>query len=331
MKAQGENTETINQQNNNHTMNTIHVTGTIYARDYSLWAYGHTANIRLLKAYDSKAELDNVVNNASGHFHCLIGVFDMVADNAIRETTLYLRDKGLLKQKTKYLAGIARQDVDRWKKQMRSTTLFWSYDAYEAAIYEHIGTLMKDIDMIEMQISQYLTMNGCQDVETCTKVALTYLLIKDVRCEYKALKEAFAQSVGIDFGNTYEHMLLDRAEKAWKELSQMIVGRQADGIENYQPLETAFTIYLRKVNDLDNFMLRVGEAVEEYADNYDEETRREVAADVAKVRRSKAEEAKRIRQETAAARRRQEERAKQRKSTDITDEDLQRLKDRFTA
>lgn len=312
-------------------MEKVKATRQLYAQDYRLWAYGHMASVRITKKYDSKEELDNVVNNASGHFHCLIGVFDMIADNAIRETTLLLKAQGLLKQRVKYLAGIARQDVDRWKKQMRSTTLFVAYDSYEAAIYDHISTLQKDIDMVEMQINQYLTMHGCKDVETCTKVSLTYLLIKDVKGVYNTLLQVFEKKTGIDFGNTYEHMLLDRAEKAWKELAMVIVGKSADGIEDYQPLETAFSIYLRKANDIDEFMLRVGEATEEYADQFDEKTRRDIAADVATIKREKAEEAKRKAQETAAARRKQEKLVHSRRSTDITAEDLQRLRDKFTA
>ena len=309
----------------------LKVTKQLYAKDYDGWAYGHRCTVRLKKEFASKEEMDKVINNASGHFHCVLGVFDMIADNAVRETSLMLAEKGVLKHKTKYLAGIARADIDRWKKQMRSTTLFVVYDAYEAAIYDHIATLQKDIDMIEMQISQYLTMHGCKDVETCTKVSLAYMLIKDIRGVYSSLLEAFEIKTGIDFGNTYEHMLLDRAEKAWKELAMMIVGKSADGIENYQPLVTAFEIYLRKANDIDEFMCRVGEATEEFADLYDEETRRDIAADVASIKREKAEEAKRRAQETAAARRKQEKLIRHRRSTDITDEDLQKLKEKFTA
>lgn len=309
----------------------LKVTKQLYAVDCDGWAYGHRCTVRLKKEFETKEEMDNVIRNASGHFHCLLGVFDMIADNAVRETTLLLAEKGILKHKTKYLAGIARADIDRWKKQMRSTTLFVAYDAYEAAIYDHITTLQKDIDMIEMQISQYLTMHGCKDVETCTKVSLAYMLIKDIRGVYSSLLEAFEIKTGIDFGNTYEHMLLDRAEKAWKELAMMIVGKSADGIENYQPLVTAFEIYLRKANDIDEFMCRVGEATEEFADLYDEETRRDIAADVASIKREKAEEAKRRAQETAAARRKQEKLIRHRRSTDITDEDLQKLKEKFTA
>lgn len=311
-------------------MNKILVNSDIYAQDHRMWAYGHSADIRIMKSYDSE-KFNIVTQNAAGHFHCVLGIYNMVADYCVRETTLYLRDKGVLKHKAKHLAGIAREDIDRWKKQMRSTTLVYSFDALEAAITDHMGEVMKDIEMVKMQIDQYLTMHGCKDVETCARVALTYLMIGNVHKSHDALIRAFRDDIGIDYGNTFQHCLIDRAEKAWTELALMIVGNQAKGIDDYQPLDTAMSIVVRKLSDLEHFTLHINETVEEYPEYYSEEQRKEIHEDAEKVLQRMQEREKRIRQENAAAKRKHDRQKAERQSTDITDEDLQKLKEKFTA
>lgn len=300
----------------------------IYAPSFRLWAYGHEANVRIMKSYEGE-EFNNITQNAAGHFHCVLGIYNMVADYCVRETVLHLRDKGLLKRKVKYLAGIARADIDRFIKQMRSTTLVYSYDALEAAITDHMADVMKDIAVVEMQINQYLTMHGCKDVDSCAKVATTYLMISNVRKSHDALIKAFIKDASIDYGNTFKHCLIDRAEKAWKELALLLIGDRAKGIEDYQPLDTAMSIVIRKLSDLEAFTMRINDTVEEFPEYYSEEQRREIHADAEKVRQRMKEREKRIAKETAAARRKQEKLVRSRRSTDITDEDIQKLKERF--
>lgn len=301
-----------------------------YAMTLKKWAYDHEASIRIYRNYKGH-EFNNITQNAAGHFHCMLGIYNMVADYCHRETVLHLKARGLLRQRVKYLAGIAGQDIDRWKKRMRSDTLLNSFDTLEAAATDHISGVMKDIAMVEMQINQYLTMNGCLDAETCSKVFLTYLMVSGTRRAHDILIKAFRENSGIDYGNLFEHCLIDRAEKAWKELTLLMIGDRLKGIEDYQPLDTAMCIVARKLSDMNAFTLKVSGAVEEFPENYSEEQRGEIHADAEKVRRHMEETEKRHRQETAAARRKQEKLIRHRRSTDITEEDLQKLKEKFTA
>jgi len=301
------------------------------ATTHRVHCYEHEATVRLLRAFNNREELATVMDNAAGHFHLVTGIYNQIADNLLRETWLYMRDRGLLKQNIKRLANMAREDVKRWRKQMRSVTLFYSYDAFEAAIIDHIGPVQPYIDSIEMQISQYLTMHGCKDVELCTRVSLTYIMIGMAQRAHDSLIEAFKRDAGIDFGDAFSHCILARAQKAWRELSLVIVGTQAQGIENYQPLDTAMTIFVKHANDLDELSQKVCEAMHEFSDDFTEEQIAAVDGDVEDIKRERAEREKRIKRENAAAKKRLERQRAKRTSSEITTEDLQRLKERFTA
>lgn len=298
---------------------------------HRVYCYEHEATVRLLKTFNSREELSLAMDNAAGHFHLITGVYNQIADNLLRETTLYMRDNGLLRQKIKHLANIARQDVDRWRKQMRSVTLFYSYDAFEAAIIDHIGPVQPYIDSVEMQIKQYLTMHGCKDVELCTKVSLTYIMLGMAQRAHDSLIEAFKCDAGIDFGDAFTHCVLARATKAWKELSLAIVGKQAEGIENYQPLDTAMTIFVKHANDLNELCLKVCNAMHEYSDDFTKEQIADIDKDKADILQKRAEREKRIKRENEAAKKRLERQRAKRTSSEITTEDLQRLKEKFTA
>lgn len=290
---------------------------------------GQDITFKMLREYESRDEFSHALANAYGYFYFILGMYNMMADNSLRETTLFMKQRGKLKFRVKHLAQQARDDFNRWRRLTRMSPQVRSYDTFEAATIDFISDLQPYVDSVEMQIRQYLTMHGCKDMELCTKVSLTYLLIGTTERAHAVLIDAIKTKYGIDFLQSFVPYIPQRAMKAWHELAVLLIGRQSDGIKNYTPLDNAMTILFQHASDIDKLMLKLSDAMLEYKDDFPDDAIADAQQGAAYIRREQAEREKITARENAAAKRRLGRQRAKRTSSEITDEDLQLLKTKF--
>lgn len=309
--------------------NGIRPNGYAVAETQTIPTPGQDITFKTLRKYGSRIEFSHALANAYGYCYFILGMYNMMADNSLRETMLFMKQQKKLKFRVKHLAQQARDDFNRLRILARTAPQIRSHDTFEAATIDFISDLQPYVDSVEMQIRQYLTMHGCKDMELCTKVSLTYLLTGMTERAHAVLIDAIKTKYGIDFLQTFIPYIPQRAMKAWHDLAVLMIGAQAEGIENYTPLENALVILLLHASDIDKLMLKICDAATEYKEDFSDDTLEEVRQGAAHIRRQQAEREKLAVRENAAAKRRLGQQRAKRASSEITDEDLQLLKTKF--
>ncbi len=275
-------------------------------------------------------ELYTYSQQARSQMHCTGTVVNLMADFVLRETIQRLKAEGLFRQGTKKVCNELQGIIISWKTDMKSL-LGERYEPMEDVAYDRMSELNGKIEQLRMQIKQAILAQGNKHAETASWVELTQQMFVLSHQVVKAVVINWCEAVAIDYSDVFSHMdFLRKCSRKWQKvcMSLYTYEQQVDIVQNDINVENALKILSHDACDYDGLWKHFQTTLDEHADVFSEEDRANVKADIEAVMEN--QEAKRKAAEKANADYwTKTRRTAKPRGSDVTEEDLQQLKQHF--
>lgn len=282
---------------------------------------------RVMKA----AELNRCCQQARSQIHCTGTVVNLMADFALRETIQRLKADKLFKHETKKICNELQGIILQWKTDMKA--LLWErYEAMEDVAYDRQSEIMGDVDQLRMQLKQNFFKCGCKYADTAAWVEMTQQMFVLSHIVVRAVVTAWYTDANIDLSDVFAHMdLLRLCSRKWQKVCMKFYTyeQQTGAIQNDQNVENALKILSHHAIDYDGLWKHFKNALEEHADVFSEQNRKEIDADIEDIKKrgeKKRREAKKANADYWA----KTKRTAKPRASDATDEDIQQLINHFS-
>lgn len=256
---------------------------------------------------------------------------NLIADYALREAIQRLKADKLFKHATKKVCNELQGIIKSWKTDIRML-MEERYEPMEDAICDCMSEENDEFEMLRLQAKAYFLKKGNKHAEACSWAEVTQQMFAFSHMVIKDIVKAWYIQYGLDFTDVYKHMdLLYKCSKKWQKVCMSLYTYQEqDELVNHNTnFANAMRIYSNHIIDINGMQKHFQTCIEEHSDLFTDEDRQNLMKDIAQADAAIEAKANAERKANEAYWAHTRKIAKPRGS-DITQEDLQQLKEHFT-
>ncbi len=275
-------------------------------------------------------ELEKLSRQARSQMHCTGTVVNLMADYVLREAIQRLKADRLYRFETKKICNELQCIILSWKIDMKQL-LGERYEAMEDVAYDRQSEINGDIEQLRMQIKQHFFRAKNKHAETASWVELAQQMFVLSHNVVRSVVQLWYEQAALDFSDVFSHMdLLRKCSRKWQNvcMSLYTYEQQVDIIQNDKNVENALKILSLHACEYDGLWKHFQNSLEEHADIYTDEDREKIEADIEDIKAGREEKRKAAEKANADYWAKTKRTAKPRAS-DVTEEDLQQLKEHF--
>ena len=277
------------------------------------------------------AQLSELGQQARSEIHLIGSVANFACENAIREAISAIKRDALwmFRHKVKKACNECQAIIRGWRSDMK-TLLGDRFDVVEDMAIERLSEIQPDIDMLAIQIKQRLLRAKCPGaVELTTIVGVADFLLSLSQTVVNCVVDQWWKSHGIDFSEVFVHMnLQSQCGSRWNIVRPKFYDAETEGVVFADAnVQRAAAICSQKISDFNAIFPHMKTVVGEYDDMFDEEEKADLDKDIDNILREQNDERKAEERKNRAY----WKKVRKPKASDVSDDDLELLKQHFSA
>ena len=277
------------------------------------------------------AQLSELGQQARSEIHLIGSVANFACENAIREAISAIKRDApwMFRHKVKKACNECQAIIRGWRSDMK-TLLGDRFDVVEDMAIERLSEIQPDIDMLAIQIKQRLLRAKCPGaVELTTIVGVADFLLSLSQTVVNCVVDQWWKSHGIDFSEVFVHMnLQSQCGSRWNIVRPKFYDAETEGVVFADAnVQRAAAIYSQKISDFNAIFPHMKTVVGEYDDMFDEEEKADLDKDIDNILREQNDERKAEERKNRAY----WKKVRKPKASDVSDDDLELLKQHFSA
>lgn len=269
-------------------------------------------------------------NHAHSELLCIGTIVNLFADHVLRETIQRLKTDGSYKQETKKICNELQGVLLSWKTEVKSL-LAERYEPMEDSATDRQSEIYSHFETLRMQVVQHLLRLKNKHVETASWVEMTQQMFVLSHLVVKNIVLTWYKEEGIDFSDVFSHMdLFNKCSKKWQKVCMKFYtyDQQVAIVQNDKNFENGLKIFSLEICNFEGIYKHFRTALDEHSEAFNEEDREKLKADLEDFAAEREEERKAAEKANADYWAKTKRTAKPRAS-DITEEDIQQLKEHF--
>lgn len=299
------------------------------ARKYFIKVHGYTREITF---YKELTEEKFKVSSGTTSAYCavIIGATALIAENQFRDTRDVLKSAGKFKFKLKKDINEILTYFEDKRRHFKHAHIFTSFDSVDALITDMATRVQQQAALIKMQILQYLTANNIKDYKIATDFFFGYYMLLKCNLFYNVIVSDIKERDGVDYGNTFDYYLPDRATEIAKGIVADYMPLKAiKEILDLQAIQDAVTLYSRALFSTENMLKTTKDIITEFREDYGEDTVKEITDSYEQYVKESQEKEIKIKKENRLNERKARKKSEKRKASQITQEELITLKNKL--
>lgn len=277
------------------------------------------------------AQLSELGQQARSEIHLIGSVANFACENAIREAISAIKRDApwMFRHKVKKACNECQAIIRGWRSDMK-TLLGDRFDVVEDMAIERLSEIQPDIDMLAIQIKQRLLRAKCPGaVELTTIVGVADFLLSLSQTVVNCVVDQWWKSHGIDFSEVFVHMnLQSQCGSRWNIVRPKFYDAETEGVVFADAnVQRAAAICSQKISDFNAIFPHMKTVVGEYDDMFDEEEKADLDKDIDNILREQNDERKAEERKNRAY----WKKVRKPKASDVSDDDLELLKQHFSA
>ena len=277
------------------------------------------------------AQLSELGQQARSEIHLIGSVANFACENAIREAISAIKRDApwMFRHKVKKACNECQAIIRGWRSDMK-TLLGDRFDVVEDMAIERLSEIQPDIDMFAIQIKQRLLRAKCPGaVELTTIVGVADFLLSLSQTVVNCVVDQWWKSHGVDFSEVFIHMnLQSQCGSRWNIVHSKFYGAEIkDTVWADANVQRAAAICSQKISDFNAIFPHMKTVVGEYDDMFDEEEKADLDKDIDNILREQNDEHKAEERKNRAY----WKKVRKPKASDVSDDDLELLKQHFSA
>lgn len=276
-------------------------------------------------------DLDANIKSLRGHTHIVMGIINTLADFALREAIDRIKRTGAFKRNVKKCCNSTQKALDIWKLNSKEIM------AGMTPILEDLSTdmcsdMMKHFTSLRVQLHNAFGKHKHANPELASWIEAASIVCALSNFVLRNTMDWGKQDFCIDATEMFRYLDLSlTAGKEWQKLCRLFYPEDMkDAISNHDELVCRATrILAEKCLDIKEIARKAAEiAVNEYADDFDEQQKKDLIQQAKEIEAQVEEEAKTGAKANADYWAHKNKTAKPRTS-DVTTEDIELLKQHF--
>ena len=263
---------------------------------------------------------------------CLIGsVANFACENAVREAISAIKRDApwAFRHKVKKACNECQAIIRGWRSDMK-TLLGDRFDVVEDMAIERLSEIQPDIDMLAAQIKQQLLRAKYSGiVRPATMIGVADFLLSLSQTVVDCVVSQWWKSHGVDFSEVFAHMdLQSQCGGRWNIVRSKFYDAEIEYVVLADAsVQCAAAICFQKISDFIAIIPHMKTVVSEYGDMFDEEEKADLDKDIDTILREQNDERKAEERKNRAY----WKKARKPKASDVSDDDLELLKQHFSA
>lgn len=277
-------------------------------------------------------DLDAKIKALRGHTHMVMGITNALADFALREAIDRIKRAGAFKQGAKKYCNSTQKALDIWKLNSKEIMTGMT-PILEDLSTDMCSDMMKHFTSLRMQLHNAFGKQKHANPELASWIEAASIVCMLSNFVLRNTIDWGRQDFCIDATEMFRYLDLSlTAGKEWQKLCRLFYPEEMqDSISNHDELVYRATrILAEKCLDIKEIARKAAEiAVNEYADDFDEQQKKDLMQQAREIEAQVEEEAKAEAKANADYWAHKRKTAKPRAS-DVTTEDIELLKQHFT-